>query len=141
METTDIYIYINIYVYLRMRTNVYTYVHVYVRTYSKSVNNSRDPHGCETPQSTDKLATQTHKLISAPTDKPPTSRKACKCNGFVYIRTYVRIYVRTYVRIYNADDRRSRANILRVAISNASNERTSRQWARAALFEHAVAPS
>ena len=100
METTDIYIYINIYVYLRMRTNVYTYVHVYVRTYSKSVNNSRDPHGCETPQSTDKLATQTHKLISAPTDKPPTSRKACKCNGFVYIRTYVRTFVYTYVRTY-----------------------------------------
>ena len=40
----------------------------------------------------------------------------------------------------DADNRRTRASILRAAISNASNERTSRQWARAALFEHAVAP-
>ena len=55
------------------------------------------------PQSMDKLATQTHKLISAPTDKPPTSRKACKMQWFriyTYVRTYVRIYVRTYVRTY-----------------------------------------
>ena len=33
-----------------------------------------------------------------------------------------------------------RASILRPASSALSNERTSRQWARAALFEHAVAP-
>ena len=39
----------------------------------------------------------------------------------------------------DAGNRRTRASILRAAISNASNERTSRQWARAALFEHAVA--
>ena len=39
----------------------------------------------------------------------------------------------------DADNRRTRASILRAAISNASNERTSPQWARAALFEHAVA--
>ena len=40
----------------------------------------------------------------------------------------------------DAGNRRTRASILRAAISNASNERTSRQWVRAALFEHAVAP-
>ena len=40
----------------------------------------------------------------------------------------------------DADNRRTRGSILRAAISNASNERTSRLWARAALFEHAVAP-
>ena len=40
----------------------------------------------------------------------------------------------------DADNRRTRASILRAAISKASNERTSRQWARAPLFEHAVAP-
>ena len=40
----------------------------------------------------------------------------------------------------DAGNGRTRASILRAAISNASNERSSRQWARAALFEHAVAP-
>ena len=40
----------------------------------------------------------------------------------------------------DAGNRRTRASILRAAISNASNERTSRQWVRVALFEHAVAP-
>jgi hypothetical protein len=40
----------------------------------------------------------------------------------------------------DADNKRTRASILRAAISNASNERTSRQWARAALSEHTVAP-
>ena len=40
----------------------------------------------------------------------------------------------------DADNRRTRGSILRAAISNASNGRTSRLWTRAALFEHAVAP-
>ena len=40
----------------------------------------------------------------------------------------------------DTDNKRTRASILRTAISNASNERTSRQWARGELFEHAVAP-
>ena len=40
----------------------------------------------------------------------------------------------------DAGNQRTRARILRAAISNASNERTSRQWTRTALFEHAVAP-
>ena len=39
----------------------------------------------------------------------------------------------------DVDNRRTRASILRAAISNASNKRTLRQWARAALFEHTVA--
>ena len=40
----------------------------------------------------------------------------------------------------DADKELTRASILRAAISNASHERISRQWARAVLFEHAVAP-
>ena len=51
-------------IYIRIRIPTYAYERIYVRTrirtYSKSVNNNRGPHGCETPQSTDKLATQTH---------------------------------------------------------------------------------
>ena len=40
----------------------------------------------------------------------------------------------------DADKRRTRGSIFRAAISSARNERTSRLWARAALFEHAAAP-
>ena len=40
----------------------------------------------------------------------------------------------------DADKRRTGASPFRAAISNARNERTSRLWARAALFEHAAAP-
>ena len=40
----------------------------------------------------------------------------------------------------DADKRRTGGSTLRTAISNARNERTSRLWARAALFEHAAAP-
>ena len=40
----------------------------------------------------------------------------------------------------DADNRRTGGSIFRAAISSARNERTSRLWARAALFEHAVAP-
>ena len=40
----------------------------------------------------------------------------------------------------DADNRRTGVSTFRAAISNASNERTSRLWARAALFEHAAAP-
>ena len=39
-----------------------------------------------------------------------------------------------------ADKRRTGGSTFRAAISNARNERTSRLWARAALFEHAAAP-
>ena len=38
------------------------------------------------------------------------------------------------------DKRRTGGSTFRTAISNARNERTSRLWARAALFEHAAAP-
>ena len=47
---------------------------------------------------------------------------------------------RWYREKKDADNRRTRASILRAAISNASNERTSQQWAREALFGHDVAP-
>ena len=40
----------------------------------------------------------------------------------------------------DADKRRTGGSTFRAAISNARNERTSRLWARAALFEHAAAP-
>jgi len=40
----------------------------------------------------------------------------------------------------DADKRRTRGSIFRAPISSARNERTSRLWARAALFEHAAAP-
>ena len=40
----------------------------------------------------------------------------------------------------DADNRRTRASILRAVITKANNERTSRQWARMALFEPVVAP-
>ena len=40
----------------------------------------------------------------------------------------------------DADNRRTGGSIFRAAISSARNERTSRLWARAALFEHAAAP-
>ena len=40
----------------------------------------------------------------------------------------------------DADKRRTGGSIFRAAISSARNERTSRLWARAALFEHAAAP-
>ena len=40
----------------------------------------------------------------------------------------------------DADKRRTGGSIFRAAIANARNERTSRLWARAALFEHAAAP-
>ena len=39
-----------------------------------------------------------------------------------------------------ADNRRTRGSILRAAFSKASNERTSRLYARAVLFEHVVVP-
>ena len=39
----------------------------------------------------------------------------------------------------DADKRRTGGSIFRAAISNARNERTSRLWARAALFEYAAA--
>ena len=40
----------------------------------------------------------------------------------------------------DADKRRTGGRTFRAAISNARNERTSRLWARATLFEHAAAP-
>ena len=40
----------------------------------------------------------------------------------------------------DADNRRTGGSTFRAAISSARNERTSRLWARAALFEHAAAP-
>ena len=40
----------------------------------------------------------------------------------------------------DADNGKTRGSIFRAAISSARNERTSRLWARAALFEPAVAP-
>ena len=40
----------------------------------------------------------------------------------------------------DAENGRTGGSIFRAAISSARNERTSRLWARAALFEHAAAP-
>ena len=40
----------------------------------------------------------------------------------------------------DADNRRTRGSTFRAAISSARNKRTSRLWARAALFEHAAVP-
>ena len=40
----------------------------------------------------------------------------------------------------DADTRRTGGSTFRAAISSARNERTSRLWARATLFEHAAAP-